>query len=548
MARAKRFVQNNNNNAIVYARYSSDAQREASIEQQIDEAKKYCDAHGLHIIKIYADKALSGTSNKRPEFQLMLNEAKKLAPGYLILWKTDRLSRDRLDSAIAKNVLRDAGVKIEYVAETLPEDEATRVLIEAIEEGLAEHFLIQHSKNVTRGMKYNAEKALYNGHKILGYTGQKNERYKIDPKTAPIVKQIFGDYVNGKPMGVIASELNNAGFRTTAGKIFTEKTLWHTLHNRSYIGEYKFGEIIIPDGFPPLVSEETFNRCQEMMIANKKGGRGAKKKIECDPFSGAEYWLTRKLFCGECGASMCASAGTSKNGKVYHYYSCNNHRRKACSCKDVPQEKLERIIASILEESINNPTVRIAIAEKVYAYYKNEYEADDLYIESIERNIKDVDRKLENIMNAIESGIFNETTQTRMKELETQKSMYQDELVAEQNRKKFCITPGHVARYLECFIGKMTEPSLRDRVLSYLVDKILVYEDRLVISFFYSDDVRSVDIKSITETLDIKDKLLDMVNNHEATLKEHDKAVEEMIESLFADSESNNSDGENFFG
>ena len=111
MGAAKRFTQNPGRNAICYYRYSSDAQRDASIEQQRQEAHKYAESHDMTIIKEYADRAVLGTRDDRVEYNLMLYDAERLKPAYLILCKTDRLSRDRYDSVIAKSRLRSCGVR-----------------------------------------------------------------------------------------------------------------------------------------------------------------------------------------------------------------------------------------------------------------------------------------------------------------------------------------------------------------------------------------------------------------------------------------------------
>ena len=74
MARAKRFVQNDNRNAYCYYRYSSTAQRDTSIEQQRNEAHRYCKDHNIRIIKEFADRAKSGTRLDRAELQMMLNQ------------------------------------------------------------------------------------------------------------------------------------------------------------------------------------------------------------------------------------------------------------------------------------------------------------------------------------------------------------------------------------------------------------------------------------------------------------------------------------------
>ena len=138
MGAARRFVQNPGNSAICYYRYSSGAQRDVSIDQQREAAHDYAKAHGYHIVKEYEDHAISGTSDERPDFQRMLYEVDKLRPAYLILWKTDRLSRDRIDAVLAKKRLRECGVKITYVAEAIPEDdEATQILMESIYEAMA---------------------------------------------------------------------------------------------------------------------------------------------------------------------------------------------------------------------------------------------------------------------------------------------------------------------------------------------------------------------------------------------------------------------------
>lgn len=280
MGAATRFIQNPGNNAICYYRYSSDAQRDVSIVQQKDAAHDYAKAHGYHIIKEYDDPAYSGTRDDRPAFQLMLYEVEKLRPAYLILWKTDRLSRDRIDAVMAKKRLRECGVKIVYVAEAIPDDdEATQILMESIYEAMAASFIVSHRKNVVRGMTYNAENALYNGIKILGYIGKPNQKYEIDDSTAPTVRRIFKEYAGGVPMQKICNGLNDAGLRTIHGNAFTVNALRHILTHRAYIGEYKFGDVLIPDGMPRIIDDDLFQKAQARLEANKRGGKGAIKKL-----------------------------------------------------------------------------------------------------------------------------------------------------------------------------------------------------------------------------------------------------------------------------
>lgn len=531
LAKSKKFVQNNNTNAICYYRYSSSAQRDCSIEQQQEAAHKYCKAHNYHIIKEYADRAISGTRDDRPEFQLMLKEITKLKPAYLILWKTDRLSRDRVTAVVSKEYIRQAGTMIEYVAESMPENEADRMLVEGMDELLAAHFIMKHTENVTRGLNFNAGNALYNGRKILGYKGAQNQRYEIDNDTAIIVQKIFKDYADGKALQVIANELNNVGYKTVRGNEFTVKSLLHTLHNRSYIGEYKYGDIVVADGFPRLVSDETFDKVQEMLERNKHGGRGAAKRLK-NSLEEIDFWLSGKLVCGECGANVSGTSGTSSHSKkMYYYYTCNERKKHKCSLKNMRKDDIERIVANVLEECINNSTLRLLIADKVYDYYMREYASDENYEKSLVNNIKDINKKLRNIMKAIEAGIFNETTQARMQELQEQKQLLEDELDVERNRKKYALKKEHVVRYLESFAGSIKEPSMRDKVLNYLVESIYVYNDKIVINFYYSDDKRIIDLKQFNEHLDNLDNImneLDEVKERELS-EDGRKALESIV-------------------
>ena len=224
---AKKFVPNDNDFAIAYYRFSSHAQSDASIQQQRDAAQKYAAGHGLQIIKEYKDEAISGTTDQRPGFQLMLAEIGEIKPGALIIWKSDRLGRDRYDLAIAKKYIRDAGCTIHYIAEPIAGDAPESALTEGVLENMAEYYSRQLRTNIKRGHLYNAQNCLYNGHKTLRASAgvRQRQRYIIDPVTAPFVQKIFENYAAGKPTVDIAKELNSLGVTTTRGKPFTVNSL-----------------------------------------------------------------------------------------------------------------------------------------------------------------------------------------------------------------------------------------------------------------------------------------------------------------------------------
>lgn len=538
MGAATRFVQNPGNNAVCYYRYSSDAQRDVSIDQQREAAREYAKAHGYHIIKEYDDPAYSGTRDDRPAFQLMLYEVEKLKPAYLILWKTDRLSRDRYDAAIAKGRLRKCGVQIVYVAESIPDDdEATQILMESIYEGMAAAFIISHRKNVVRGMTFNAENALYNGIKILGYIGKPNQKYEVDDKTAPTVRRIFQDYAQGVPMQKICNALNDAGMRSNNGNKFTINSLRRILTNRAYVGEYKFGDIFIPDGMPRIIDDELFQTAQAKLEANQRGGKGAIKKIHPE-IAIEDYWLTGKLYCGLCNGTMQGISGTSKKGRLYYYYSCQNHRKHTCALKNQRKELLEKIVLYTLDDLMNDSTLRMLIAEKCYAYHQAQNDDSGAYEASIKAQLKEVEGKLANILKAIEAGIINNTTAERMNELESQKSMLTDALLAEQNRRKCNLQLSDIIRFLDGFIGNIDDPDTRRRLLDVFVDKIYVYPEKLALTLHYSDDRRELPFEETARIIDNRQDILSMLNGQRGPAD----MTRDMMDSLIADDTEENPD------
>lgn len=498
MANTREVIPNNNNLAIDYLRYSSHAQSDASIQQQRDAAKKYAAANGLTIIKEYKDEAMSGTTDQRPQFQQMLAEISKLKPAVLIVWKTDRLGRDRYDLAIAKKIIRDAGCRIHYIAEPVAGDTPEGLLLEGILESMAEFYSRQLRTNIRRGHLFNAENCLFNGHKILGYTtepapeyGKDRKRYVIDPKTAPLVQKIFEEYVEGKPMVDIAKELNSQGWTSMQGKPFTVNSLAHILRHRAYIGEYRYADVFKPDGMPVIISKELFESAQKKLIQNKR--QGGQRANGLTPDGAPRFWLTGKLYCGVCGSPMQGYSGTSKTKAKHYYYSCPDARKKNCSLKKyIQKRKIEDIICNILAFYLSDSENLASLAVDTAAYFQKEC-ADHSYIDGLVAEEKKVQKALDNLLKAVEQGIFSETTQNRLLELESQKKALAAAIETEE--MKHAMLKNEIS--IQHFFRKYTnadfdDPAVRDYILDYFVDKIFIYNDKIVITAWYGDDKREV--------------------------------------------------------
>lgn len=130
-------------------------QNEQSIEGQRHDCEAYARSHGLTITKEYIDRHISGKTDDRPAFQQMISDSDRHAFDAVICWKTDRLARNRYDSAIYKNRLRKNGVKILYAAETVV-DGPEGIILEGLMESLAEYYSAELSQKLRRGQRESA--------------------------------------------------------------------------------------------------------------------------------------------------------------------------------------------------------------------------------------------------------------------------------------------------------------------------------------------------------------------------------------------------------
>ena len=231
---------------VIYARYSSDGQREESIEGQLRECKEYAEKNGITVVATYIDRALSARSANRPEFQRMIKDSAKQLFDVVIVWKLDRFARDRYDSAHYKRILRINGVKVVSATEAISED-STGILLESLLEGYAEFYSVELAEKVKRGMTENALKCKYNGGNIpLGYYIDDELKYQIDNSVSPFILEAFKRYNDGYKQKEIVTWLNESGVRTSRNYPVSIDTVNRILKNRNYIGDYHYNKHIIP--------------------------------------------------------------------------------------------------------------------------------------------------------------------------------------------------------------------------------------------------------------------------------------------------------------
>lgn len=502
MSRSKKvkFKQNDNNYAVAYYRYSSRAQNEESIDQQREMALKYAKEHGLEIIKEYSDEAESGWLNEhRPGFNLMLKEIPHIKPSTLIIWKTDRMARDRLAAMKARLLIRNSGCAIRCVAEDIPDEGSMAVLMESIFDALAEQYSLNLSENVTRGLYYNAARGLYNGVPMLGYKKGKDKHYEIDENTSHLVIQCFNDYAAGKSMALIADEFNKKGFKTIRNKPFKVNSIRSILKNRSYLGEYRFGDVLIPDAIPQLIKPDLFERVQNSFDHHKH------KNLACNNNGEPEtprFWLTGKLYCGKCGEPLLGISGTSKSKKIHYYYICRNKRKHLCSLKAIRKEVIELAVIKIMDDILLDTANLTSLAVDVNAYYK-EHQLDDSLLKALEKNVNEVEKALNNILNAIEQGIITETTRSRLLELEQQKKDIIESIKKEKERLSRANEEFSIQQFYDYFGNSdYSDDTKRDIIMDYFIKKIYVFEDKVVVTCALNDNTFETDLDEIIDCLE----------------------------------------------
>ena len=254
---------------VIYARYSSDNQREESIEGQLRECKVFAEKNGIDVVGTYIDRALSAKTDNRPDFQKMIKDSAKKQFDCVIVWKLDRFARNRYDSAHYKAILRKNGVRVLSATEAISQG-AEGIILESVLEGMAEYYSAELAEKVIRGQTENALSCRFNGGTIpIGYKINKDRKFEIDTETAPYVLSAFKMYEDGMTMQEIADDLNVKGLRNNRGTKLNINGISTMLSNRRYMGEYYYRDIVIPDGIPAIVPKDLFLRVQERIAKNK---------------------------------------------------------------------------------------------------------------------------------------------------------------------------------------------------------------------------------------------------------------------------------------
>lgn len=485
--------------AVAYARFSSDHQREESIEAQLRAINDYAKKNGIEIIAEYIDRAYSARSDQRPEFQQMIKDAKERRFEIVIVHKLDRFSRDRYDSAFYRHELKKHGVMVRSVVENI-DGSPESVILESMIDGMNEFFSRNLARETMKGLKENAYSGKHTGGMPpLGYrVNPQTTRVEVDENEAAAVRLIFDMADNGNKYPAILDELKARGFRTKMGRNFTSTSIHDILKNEKYIGicvynkrmahstvnnSRKFKDqsewIVREDVFPPLVTREQFNRIQERMKRRKLSNQAHPKEL---------YLLSGKIHCGLCGRAYCGERKTSGKGIVSYSYFCNsrNHAKdERCCNPQVNRSYIESFVLGKLAEYVFTDGMLPKITESYNKYLDSRVGSAAQRLEQCKNSLHEVELKINKAVDLL-LDVGSSSLKKKLSDLEKQKSGFEKDIIA---LTKLLSENRVTDKELKCAFADirraLTEGKLANakQLVDTYVHDIVVYPDRIVVIF-----------------------------------------------------------------
>ena len=470
--------------AVAYARFSSNNQRDESIDAQLRAIREYCERENIQLVEIYTDEAQSATTDMRDDFKNMIDDifsGKLVDVDTVLVHKFNRFARNKYDSAIYKKRLRDIGIKVVSVTQPIddsPEGRILESLIEAMDEYYSENLALE----VKKGMLENALKGKHTGGgKLLGLSVDSEGFYYPDDN-AHIVKRIFREYADGVPKAQIVKRLNEEGYRNQYGRPFNTRTLMDLLQNEKYIGNYVYhhtsSETIRLDGIikEPIIDDDLWEVVQEKR-RNKNKPRYRKRK----------YIMTGKLKCGVCGFTYCGAGGKKKNkkGEVAAYYKCagKTKHKNSCNNPSLNKEYYEKLIIDTITENVLTDNAIEQIAVKVLHQLETERKAPQVPTAKLQKQLNKVKDQQAKLMELyINGGIDMNMLEEKNKALKAEKKHLEEQIekneYLEQSQSLELI---EVKQFLKDFRRSVssTDTEYAQIIFNTFVEQIVVYPENL---------------------------------------------------------------------
>lgn len=496
-----------------YCRFSSQNQRQESIQAQKRAILDWANKNNAEILRWYIDEACSARTDNREQFLKMIEDSKKKENkdvSCIVVHKSDRFARNKYDSAIYKRELALNSKKLHSVTEHFEDTPESR-LLESVVEGMNQFYSENLAREALKGLKENAYTKRSTGSTPpLGLKVNKETlMFEIDEPNADAIRLLFKRFVEDRwSYKMICDELNAKGFRTTRGNLFNSKsTLIDYLNNEKYVGrltylkskkdpvtgkrtckrDYNRDEIIaIDNAIPAIIDDVTFNKAQEILAQRRRNASSYKNSRKKNLFVG-------KLFCGKCGCLM--NINTRKSGKSKEYYStfrCTSKNEKMankCDNREISVNHLERYVISQLMFYLKQDETLDRIVNLLNDSLNASEKRKEQEKISIDQKIKNVDIKIQNLMNAlaVANGSIQSLLETVQK-LEKEKQMLIDRVNKMESTNT--VLPKVNKEEIKKLLEKAKEYMLSENdeqiraVIDLFIEKIVVGENDVEIIYY----------------------------------------------------------------
>lgn len=477
--------------AFILARYSTDNQNADSIEVQVGKCSRWCEDNGIPIIGVYADYAVSGMKDTRPQYEAMMERLREGRADTVVIYDQSRMFRKMTAWFAFRDELATMDVRVISVTQPLIGGDLrdpANFLNEGVGALFNQMWALQTRQKVVEKMRHMARNGQHTGGKPpLGYRIEAG-RLVIDESEAPIVRRIFAEYAAGRSYKQIIDGLNRDGYKTKRGNPFGTNSLHDLLHNEKYTGVLTYGKALhredgtrnthhkdpanmirIEDAHAAIIDRDLFNRVQDRMRGNERdrGGRPGSKR---------EYPLRGKVFCGECGAPL--HINTSRH--TYDYYKCSEKKRThQCDNKSIPVDHLEQIVTDIVRRIFGQPSMADALIARLNQESAALQSGAARRMEVIIKEQQDIIRKLENAADAVLNGLSSPTITKRITELEVQKNALERESKALRQSVEAASLPEQRIREILSLI--LSDDAITSHALLSIVARVEVSRDKITV-------------------------------------------------------------------
>lgn len=419
--------------AFILARYSTDRQNPDSIEVQVEKCTAWCNANGIAILGVFADMAVSGMKDTRPQYELMMQQLREGRADTVVIYDQSRMFRKMTAWFSFRDELEAMGVAVVSVTQPMIGKDLrdpTNFLTEGSMALFNQIWALQTRQKVIEKMRFMARSGQHTGGTApLGYRVE-DGHLVICEEEAVLVRRIFHEYASGLPYRDIIIGLNADGHTTKRGKPFGSNSLHDLLKNEKYIGTLIYGKvqkgangsrnshapadadcIRIENAVPAIVDRETWERVQLKMEKNRHDASGR-------PATVRDYPLKGKVFCGECKTAMVVT----KSKYRYFYYSCSGKQRlHNCDLLPISVDELENTVAQVVRQVMGQPNSIRHLIEILRTEQIRIQSGAVAQLRAMLAREAEIDRHLDQATEAILQGLNSPTLSQKIRELEAEK-------------------------------------------------------------------------------------------------------------------------------